>query len=108
MTIETLNWLAAGKTTALKPVPRKPRATNSTLSGVPREAWAYTLGNRCAIDSVLDEYKEKRPKDPTIRARFDTDRFADHQEKVIDLLVRVTTVSAETVRIVAAMKGARR
>ena len=82
--------------------------SETALSGVPREAWAYTLGNRCAIDWVLDQYKEKKPKDPTIRARFDTYRFADHKEKVIDLLMRVTTVSAETVRIVAAMKGAGR
>jgi predicted helicase len=57
---------------------------------------------------VLDQYKEKKPKDPTIREKFDTYRFADHKEKVIDLLARVTTVSVETVRIVAAMKAAGR
>ena len=73
---------------------------------MPAEAWAYTLGNRCAIDWVLDQHKEKKPKDPTIREKFDTYRFNDHKEKVIDLLARVTTVSVETVRIVAAMKGA--
>ncbi len=82
--------------------------SETTLTGVPREAWAYLLGNRCAIDWVLDQYKEKKPKDPTIRAKFDTYRFADHKEKVIDLLMRVTSVSVETVRIVAAMKGAGR
>jgi predicted helicase len=82
--------------------------SETTLAGVPREAWAYTLGNRCAIDWVLDQYKEKKPKDPTIRAKFDTYRFADHKEKVIDLLKRVTTVSAETVRIISAMKVAKR
>ena len=56
------------------------------------------------LDWVLDQYKEKKPKDPTIREKFDTYRFADHKEKVIDLLARVTTVSVETVRIVAAMQ----
>jgi predicted helicase len=80
--------------------------SETALSGVPREAWAYLLGNRCAIDWVLDQYKEKKPKDPTIREKFDTYRFKDHKEKVIELLKRVTTVSVETVRIVAAMKGA--
>ena len=35
-------------------------------------------------------------------------RFADHMEKVTDLLVSVTTVSLETKQIVAAMKGALR
>jgi predicted helicase len=78
--------------------------TETTLRGIPSEAWAYKLGNRCAIDWVLDQYKEKRPKDPTIREKFDTYRFADYKDKVIDLLMRVTTVSVETVRIVEAMK----
>jgi predicted helicase len=82
--------------------------SETTLSGVPPQAWSYLLGNRCAIDWVLDQYKEKKPKDPTIREKFDTYRFADHKEKVIDLLMRVTTVSVETVRITAAMKGADR
>jgi len=57
---------------------------------------------------VLDQHKEKKPKDPTIRAQFDTYRFADYKDQVIDLLQRVTTVSVETVRIVAAMKAAGR
>jgi len=82
--------------------------SETTLTGVPREAWAYQLGNRCAIDWVLDQYKEKKPKDPTIREKFDTYRLADHKEKVIDLLMRVTTVSVETARIVEAMKAAAR
>ncbi len=82
--------------------------SETTLRGVPPEAWIYKLGNRCALDWVLDQYKEKKPKDPTIREKFDTYRFCDYKEKVIDLLLRVTTVSVETVRIVAAMKAAGR
>lgn len=82
--------------------------SETTLRGVPPEAWAYKLGNRCAIDWVLDQHKEKKPKDPTIREKFDTYRFADHKEKVVDLLARVTTVSVETVRITEAMKAAAR
>jgi predicted helicase len=82
--------------------------SETTLSGVPPDAWAYMLGNRCAIDWVLDQYKEKKPKDPTIREKFDTYRFADHKEKVIDLLMRVTTVSVETARIVTAMTSSPR
>ena len=82
--------------------------TETTLRGVPPEAWAYKLGNRCAIDWVLDQHKEKKPKDPTIREKFETYRFADHKEKVIDLLQRVTTVSLETVKVVEAMKSSNR
>ncbi len=79
--------------------------SETTLRGIPPEAWTYKLGNRSAIDWVLDQYKEKKPKDPTIREKFDTYRFADYKEKVIDLLARVTTVSVETVRIVGEMKA---
>lgn len=82
--------------------------SETTLAGVPPDAWRYQLGNRCAIEWVLDQYKEKKPKDPTIRAKFDTYRFADHKEKVIDLLARVTTVSVETMKIVDAMREAKR
>ncbi len=82
--------------------------SETTLHGIPPEAWAYKLGNRCAIDWVLDQYKEKKPKDPTIRERFDTYRFADYKEKVIDLLMRVTTVSVQTQHIVQAMREAAR
>ena len=74
------------------------------VTGVPREAWDYRLGNRSALEWVLDQHKEKTPKDPTIRKRFNTYRFADHKEKVIDLLMRVTRVSVETVAIVEAMR----
>ena len=70
------------------------------LTGVPIEAWDYRLGSRSALEWVLDQYKERTPRDPTIRERFNTYRFADHKEKVIDLLQRVCTVSVETVRIV--------
>ena len=82
--------------------------TETTLRGVPPEAWAYQLGNRCAIDWVLDQHKEKKPKDPTIREKFDTSRFADYKEQVADLLARVTTVSVETARTTEAMRTAPR
>jgi predicted helicase len=82
--------------------------SETTLVEIPPEAWDYRLGNRSALEWILDQYKEKKPKDPTIRAHFDTYRFADYKEKVIDLLARVTTVSVETVRITRAMREADR
>ena len=72
----------------------------TSLSGVPPEAWEYQLGNRSALEWVLDQYKERKPRDPTIRERFNTYRFADHKERVIDLLGRVCSVSAFTTTIV--------
>ena len=79
--------------------------SETTLGGIPPQAWHYKLGNRSALDWVLDQHKERKPKDPTIREKFDTYRFADHKERVITLLARVARVSMETVRLVEALKG---
>jgi predicted helicase len=82
--------------------------SETQLSGVPASAWTYRLGNRSALDWVLDQHKEKTPKDPTIREKFNTYRFADYKEKVVDLLGRVTRVSVETMEIVEAMRAVAR
>ena len=79
--------------------------SDTQLTGVPATAWDYRLGNRSAIDWVLDQHKEKRIKDPTVARLFDTYRFADHKERVIDLLGRVVAVSLATVAITAAMRA---
>jgi predicted helicase len=75
----------------------------TTLSGIPPQAWAYKLGNRSALEWVLDQYKESKPKDPTIREQFDTYRFADYKDHVIDLLQRVCAVSIQTQAIIEQM-----
>ena len=77
----------------------------TTLTGVPPEAWEYQLGSRSALEWVLDQYKERKPRDPTIAERFNTYRFADYKEPVIDLLMRVCTVSVKTVEIVNRMSA---
>jgi predicted helicase len=82
--------------------------SETSLSGIPPAAFAYRLGNRSGLDWICDQYKEKKPKDPTIREKFNTYRFADYKEKVIDLIARVTRVSVETMEIVEAMKSAAR
>jgi predicted helicase len=74
------------------------------ITGIPAEAWEYKLGNRSAIEWILDQYKEKKPTDPTIAEKFNTYRFADYKDQVIDLLKRVCTVSVETMKIVRAME----
>ena len=67
---------------------------------IPTQAWEYKLGNRSALEWVLDQYKESKPKGPTIAEKFNTYRFADYKEQVIDLLQRVCTVSVETMKII--------
>ncbi|MCB9136566.1 MAG: hypothetical protein H6636_14170 [Anaerolineales bacterium] len=55
------------------------------------------------MEWILERYKEKKPKDPAIREKFNTYKFADYKEQMIDLLARVCRVSVETVRIVEEM-----
>ncbi|RZK01095.1 MAG: hypothetical protein EOO46_20730, partial [Flavobacterium sp.] len=57
---------------------------------------------------AIEKFKEDIPKvtgDHTIAEKFNTYRFKDYKEQVIDLLHRVCTVSVETVRIVGEMPG---
>lgn len=81
---------------------------DTRLIGIPPAAWGYKLGNRSAIDWVLDQHKEKTPADATIRDRFNTNRFADYKESMITLLGKVVRVSMETLGITEAMKSAQR
>ena len=52
---------------------------------------------------VLKQYKERKPRDPTIAEKFNTYRFADHKECVVDLLQRVCAVSVGTMEIIDQM-----
>lgn len=56
------------------------------------------------LEWVLGRYYEKTPKDPTICEKFNTYKFADYEEQVIDLLQRVCTVNVETMRIIEEMR----
>ena len=79
--------------------------SETQIIGIPLEAFEYRLGNRSALDWILDQHKEKTPKDPTIREKFNTYRFRDYKGKVVDLIARVTRVSVETMAITSAMKA---
>lgn len=76
----------------------------TTLEKIPATAWEYKLGNRCALEWVLDQYKEKKPKDKTIAEKFNTYHFVKYKEQVVDLLTRGCTVSVETRTIIEEMK----
>lgn len=68
----------------------------------------FTLSKRSALEWVLDQYKKKKPSDPTIAAKFNAYRFDDHMAQVIDLLRLVCTVSVRTMEVVRGMKRADR
>jgi predicted helicase len=69
-----------------------------SLSGIPPETFAYRLGNRSALDWVIDQYQVSEDKRSGIRS--DPNR-ADDPEYIVRLVGQVVRVSLETVRIVA-------
>jgi predicted helicase len=70
------------------------------LSDIPAVTWRYKVGNRSALEWILDQYKEVTPNDPTIAEHFDTYRYINYVDQVSDLIARVTTVSIETMKLV--------
>ncbi|MEK7725149.1 MAG: type ISP restriction/modification enzyme, partial [Acidobacteriota bacterium] len=73
------------------------------LTGIPEIAWEYKLGNRSALEWILDQYKERKPQDATIAEKFNTYKFEDYKESVIDLLKKVCAVSVKTMEIIGKM-----
>jgi predicted helicase len=80
--------------------------SETRLQKIPSSAWSYRLGSRSALEWVLDQHKEKVVRDATIRDKFNSYNFAEHKERVIDLLGRVTRVSVETVAILSELTKA--
>jgi predicted helicase len=76
----------------------------TTLEEIPPQAWQYQLGNRSALEWVLDQYKEKTPKDLTLCEQFNSYRFTEHKEQIIELLDRVCQVSMETMVAIERIK----
>ncbi len=76
---------------------------NTELHGIPSKVWEYKLGNRSALEWVLDQYKENKPKDHTIAKKFNTYLFKDYKEQVIELIRKVCTVSVRTMEIIPTM-----
>ena len=70
-----------------------------TLGGIPAEAFEYRLGNRSALEWVIDQYRVREDKRSGIRQ--DPNRDED-EEYIVRLVVRV---SVETVRIVKGLPG---
>jgi predicted helicase len=74
-----------------------------TLAGIPPAVFDYRLGNRSALDLVIDQYRvteDARSGAPACGSiRSDPDR-ADNLEYIVRLVGKVVRVSLETVRIV--------
>ena len=72
-----------------------------TLEGIPEKALAYRLGNRSALEWVLDQYRVKVDK----RSRIINDPNRENDQYIIGLLQKVIAVSVETVAIVEGLPG---
>lgn len=73
-----------------------------TLTGIPDEAHRYRLGNRSALEWLVDQLRVKTDK----RSGITHDPNASFQDgEIVDLIRRVTHVSVETVRIVEGLPG---
>ena len=71
-----------------------------TLVGIPAEAFQYRLGNRSALEWVIDQYQVSVDKRSGIRS--DPNR-ADDEQYIVRLVGQVVRVSVETVKIVNAL-----
>lgn len=68
-----------------------------TLAGIPQDCFQYRLGNRSALDWVIDQYQVTEDK----RSGIVSDpNNIDHEEYIVRLVGKVITVSVETVRLV--------
>ena len=68
-----------------------------TLDGIPAEAYEYRLGNRSALEWVVDQYRVKTDKRNGI---VNDPNRADQPRYIVDLVGRVITLSLKTVEIV--------
>ncbi len=73
-----------------------------TLSGIPPEVFDYRLGNRSALDWVIDQYQVSTDK--RSGATNDPNRTGDPQY-IVRLIGQVITVSLETVQLVRQLNG---
>ena len=70
-----------------------------TLAGLPPEVHDYRLGNRSALDWVIDQYRVERAKDNPEEIISDPNR-ADDECYIVRLIGQVVTVSVETMAVV--------
>jgi len=68
-----------------------------TLAGIPQECFQYRLGNRSALEWVIDQYQVSTDARSGITSDPNRD---DDPQYIVRLVGRVVTVSVETVRLV--------
>jgi predicted helicase len=70
------------------------------LASVPPETFQYRLGNRSALEWVIDQYQVSEDTRSDIRS---DPKHADDEEYIVRFVGQVVHVSLETVRVVSAL-----
>jgi predicted helicase len=73
-----------------------------TLSGIPPEVFEYRLGNRSALDWIIDQYQVSTDKRSGITN--DPNR-ADDSQYILRLIGQIVTVSLETATLVRSLNS---
>lgn len=75
-----------------------------TVEGIPLEAYDYVVNGKSAIEWIMERYAVTVHKDSGIR-NDPNDWAAEHNDEkyILNLLLRIITVSLETMKIVAAL-----
>jgi predicted helicase len=71
-----------------------------TIAGIPPQTYDYRLGNRSALEWVIDQYQVSTDKRSGIRS--DPNR-PDDEQYIVRLIGQVVRVSLDTVRLVASL-----
>ena len=69
-----------------------------TLRGIPERVFAYRLGNRSALEWVVEQYRVKYDERSGIT--HDANDYSDDARYIVDLIARVITVSLKTMDVV--------
>jgi predicted helicase len=71
-----------------------------TLAGIPPETFEYKLGNRSALEWIIDRYRVHKDKRSGI---VNDPNRADDPQYIVKLIGKVVTVSLETIKIVKSL-----
>ncbi len=73
-----------------------------TLKGIPPEVWEYKLGNKSALNWIIDQYQITTDKRSGI---INDPNDLDDEMYIIRLIKKIVTVSVETVKLVSELNN---
>ncbi len=68
-----------------------------TLTSIPAETWEYKLGNKSALNWIIDQYQIKTDKRSGI---VNVPNQLENEMYIVSLIKKIVTVSVETVKLI--------